>query len=107
MSHKGNSWYLYQNYGQVLLTTLLTQPATADVPDLLLWEIQNVNCHTHHNIKRSIKKLGGMQYAAQQNLSSDLIVVFIYGFGYPMIIQSFWMKVALQDCQLPLYGVLS
>lgn len=91
----------------MLLTTLLTQPGAADVPDLLLWEIQNVNCHTHHNIKRSIRKLGGMQYAAQQNLSSDLIVMFIYEFGYPMIIQSFGMKVALQECQLPPHGVLN
>lgn len=86
----------YQNYGHVLLTTLLTQPATADVPDLLSGEMQYVNCPTHHNIKCSIKKLEGMQYAAQQNLNSDLIVVFIYGFGYPKTIwSSFWMKVAL------------
>lgn len=49
-----------------------------------------------------------MQYAAQQNLSSDLIAVFISEFDYSMISQSsFWMKVALQECQLPPHGVLS
>lgn len=85
-------------------------PATADVPDLLVWEMQYVNnCHTHHNIKLSIKSWKECSVQLNKIWVSDLIgVVLIYGFGYPMINQpSDWMKVALWGCQLPLHRVLS
>lgn len=65
--------------------------------------VGDTKCELSHppQHQRSIRKLGGMQYAAQQNLSSDLIVMFIYGLVIPWLFNLLGWRLHFRSVNCP------